>query len=114
MFCSELVAGSKTQDPGVKNAMLKALHEVVSKAGANTSEASRQSILGIIDLDSDDLNGEMRHRNPFRNSGLISTDAMSITSARLLGGLIKTLPSSSASTLIKYDLLCLSQELLTA
>ena len=53
---AELVTGSKTTDPGVKNAMLKALYEVVSKAGANMSDASRASVLGLVnsDVDGDD------------------------------------------------------------
>ena len=54
---AELVTGSKTSDQGVKNAMLKALFEVVSKAGANMNEASRTSILGLIDTDSADADG---------------------------------------------------------
>lgn len=59
---AELVTGSKTPDPGVLNAMLKALYEVVSKAGANMSEVSRNSILGLIDSDTggtDGNNGRM-------------------------------------------------------
>jgi hypothetical protein len=46
---TELVTGSKTTDEGVKNAMMKALHEVVGKAGANMSEASRNAVLSLID-----------------------------------------------------------------
>jgi hypothetical protein len=53
----ELVTGSKTSDQGVKNAMLKALFEVVSKAGSNMNEASRNSILGLIDTDTGDTDG---------------------------------------------------------
>ncbi|KAF2203113.1 translational activator [Delitschia confertaspora ATCC 74209] len=85
---AELVTGSKTSDQGVKNAMLKALFEVVSKAGANMSEASRNAILGLIDTDTDE-----------------SDDAMAITYARLLGALIKNLPSEIAATLIKSRVL---------
>ena len=48
---TELVTGSKTSDPGVQSAMLKALYEVVSKAGTNMSEASRTSVLALIDSD---------------------------------------------------------------
>ena len=55
---SELVTGSKTSDQAVKNAMLKALFEVVSKAGANMNEASRNAILGIIDTDADEGDGK--------------------------------------------------------
>ena len=57
---TELVAGSKTLDPGVQNAMLKALYEVVSKAGANMSEASRTSVLGLIDTDVANQDGTIR------------------------------------------------------
>ena len=53
----ELVTGSKTSDQGVKNAMLKALFEVVSKAGSNMNEASKNSILGLIDTDTGDADG---------------------------------------------------------
>jgi hypothetical protein len=45
----DLVAGSKTSDEGIKSAMLKALYEVVSKAGKNMSEASRASIIALVD-----------------------------------------------------------------
>jgi hypothetical protein len=45
----DLVAGSKTPDEGIKSAMLKALYEVVSKAGKNISEASRASIIALVD-----------------------------------------------------------------
>lgn len=78
---AELVAGSKTTDTGVKNAMLQALQGVVSKAGKNMSEASRQSILGLID-ESDD-------------------DAMNITNAKLLGALVKVLPEEITHPLVK-------------
>ncbi|KZF21445.1 translational activator [Xylona heveae TC161] len=85
---AELVAGSKTPDPGVKNAMLKALYEVVSKAGANMSEASRNAIFGLIDTEIDE-----------------SDDAMAITNARLLGAIIKNLPEELAGSLIKNRIL---------
>jgi len=57
----ELVTGSKTTDPGVKNAMLKALYEVVSKAGANMSETSRNAILALIDNDNQDRDGDYQY-----------------------------------------------------
>jgi hypothetical protein len=56
---AELVTGTKTADQAVKNAMLKALYEVVSKAGKNMNEASRNSILGLIDTDADDSDGKL-------------------------------------------------------
>ena len=56
---TELVAGSKAPDPGVQNAMLKALYEVASKAGANMGEASRASILALIDNDVGSQDGKL-------------------------------------------------------
>ena len=53
----ELVTGSRTSDTGVRNAMLKALYEVISKAGSNMSEASRASVLSLIDADVDENAG---------------------------------------------------------
>ncbi|KAF1838159.1 ARM repeat-containing protein [Decorospora gaudefroyi] len=81
---AELVTGSKTSDEAVKTAMLKALFEVVSKAGKNMSEASRNAMLSLIDTESDETN-----------------DAMAITNARLLGALISCLPEEVASSLLK-------------
>ncbi|KAI0120993.1 armadillo-type protein [Xylariales sp. AK1849] len=81
---AELVTGSKTSDPGVKNAMLKALYEVVSKAGANMGEGSRTAILGLIDLESDETDA-----------------AMTVTNAKLLGALIKNVPDEVANSLLK-------------
>jgi len=54
----ELVTGARTPDAGVKSAMVKALYEVVSKAGANMGDPSKASILGLIeeDLEVDDGN----------------------------------------------------------
>lgn len=54
----ELITGSKTPDAGVKNAMMKALQEVVGKAGGNMGEASKNAILGLIDQDSSDQKGK--------------------------------------------------------
>ncbi|KAF1916304.1 armadillo-type protein [Ampelomyces quisqualis] len=85
---AELVTGSKTSDEAVKTAMLKALFEVVSKAGKNMSEASRNAILSLIDNETDDSN-----------------DAMAITNARLLGALISCLPEDIAASLLKTRVL---------
>lgn len=52
-----MVTGSKTDDDGVKNAMMKALLEVVDKAGGSMSEASRNAVLALIDDDSSDRTG---------------------------------------------------------
>lgn len=82
---AELVTGAKTPDAGVRNAMLKALYEVVSKAGSKMSDVSMNSILGLIDSDQEEHD-----------------DSMTITYAKLLGALIKVLPTESATGLIKY------------
>lgn len=82
---AELVTGSKTTDPGVKTAMLKALYEVISKAGANMGEASRTAVLSLIDMDSDDKD-----------------ESMTITNAKLLGALIGVVPEDAAIGLLKH------------
>lgn len=81
---AELVTGSKTSDPGVKTAMLKALYEVVSKAGANMGESSRTAVLGLIDTEPDERD-----------------DNMTITNAKLLGALLKNVPEDVAQSLLK-------------
>ncbi|KAF5532275.1 translation activator GCN1 [Fusarium napiforme] len=81
---AELVTGSKTADPGVKTAMLKALYEVISKAGANMGESSRASVLSLIDMDTDERD-----------------ETMTITNAKLLGALIKNVPEEAAHGLLK-------------
>ncbi|KAL9028966.1 MAG: hypothetical protein Q9196_002741 [Gyalolechia fulgens] len=86
---AELVAGSKTPDAGVQNAMLRALYEVISKSGSNMSEASRTAILGLIDNDTADVE-----------------ESMAITYARLVGALIKSLlANTNATNLIKQRVL---------
>ncbi|UNI15626.1 translational activator of GCN4 [Purpureocillium takamizusanense] len=82
---AELVTGSKTADPGVKTAMLKALYEVISRAGANMGESSRTAVLSLIDMDTDERD-----------------DAMTITNAKLLGALIKNVPEDAAASLLKH------------
>ncbi|KAF1816139.1 ARM repeat-containing protein [Eremomyces bilateralis CBS 781.70] len=81
---SELVTGSKTPDIGVKSAMLKALYEVVSKVGKNMNEASRASLLALIDSDA-----------PGSELSII------INHARLLGVLVKVLDPDTAKHVVK-------------
>lgn len=81
---AELVTGCKTPDAGVRNAMLAALYQVVSKAGANMGDVSKNSILGLIDSEQDEKDA-------------VST----ITYAKLLGALIKVLPADGATSLLK-------------
>lgn len=85
---AELVTGSKTPDTGVRTAMLKALYEVVSKAGKNMNEASRTAILNLID-----------------NADTDNDDSMIITNAKLLGALVKVLPEDVATPMIKNRVL---------
>ncbi|KAL8727269.1 MAG: hypothetical protein Q9166_006150 [cf. Caloplaca sp. 2 TL-2023] len=86
---AELVTGSKTSDTGVQNAMLRALYEVVSKVGSNMNEASRNSILSLIDSD---MAGQ--------------EESMAITNARLVGALIKSTPANTnATSLIRQRVL---------
>ncbi|KAK5990963.1 eIF-2-alpha kinase activator GCN1 [Cladobotryum mycophilum] len=81
---AELVTGSRTTDPGVKTAMLKALYEVISKAGANMGDTSRSAVLSLIDTDADE-----------------GDEAMTMTNAKLLGALIKNVPVDTATNLLK-------------
>lgn len=83
--------------------MMKALQEVVGKAGANMSEASRQAILGLIDDDASDQTGKIIIKDFYvlRRSNIL-IDSVSITNARLLGALVKVLPAASSVPLIKY------------
>lgn len=81
---AELVTGSKTTDPGVKTAMLKALYEVISKAGANMGEQSRTAVLGLIDMEADEHD-----------------DNMTITNAKLFGALLKNVPEEAATNLLR-------------
>ena len=100
---AELVTGSKTADTGVQNAMLKALCEVVSKAGGNMSEGSRSSVLGLIDEDTSGADGEHDHKRNSIVGADFETESMMITHARLLGALIKSLPPTfNVTILIKY------------
>jgi hypothetical protein len=59
---SELVNGAKTPDAGVKDAMMKALYEVVSKAGGNMGDVSKASILSLVENDLDEDDGKFTPR----------------------------------------------------
>lgn len=85
---AELVTGSKTTDPGVKTAMLKALYEVISRAGAKMGESSRTAVLSLIDMDTDERD-----------------DTMTVTNAKLLGALMKNVPEDAAMSLLKHRVL---------
>lgn len=87
---AELVTGSRTSDLGIRNAMLKALYEVISKAGSNMNDTSRTAVLGLIDTDPDDNDVNM-----------------AITNARLLGALIKNVPLEISWNIIKNKIMTL-------
>lgn len=82
--------------------MMKALQEVVGKAGANMSDASRQAILGLIDDDASDQTGRITIDDSCvsRLTDILA-DSVAITNARLLGALVKVLPAASSVPLIK-------------
>ncbi|KAI9810694.1 MAG: translational activator of GCN4 [Phylliscum demangeonii] len=71
-------------DRGVRNAMLKALYEVVTKAGGSMSEVSRAAVMGLVEPDTDNRD-----------------DDLLITQAKLFGALVKYLPAVGAKTLLK-------------
>ncbi|KAH6842283.1 armadillo-type protein [Chaetomium sp. MPI-CAGE-AT-0009] len=81
---AELVTGSKTTDAGVRTAMLKALYEVISKAGANMGESSRTAVLGLIDTETDEHD-----------------TAMTVTNSKLFGALVKNVSAEVATGLLK-------------
>ena len=81
---AELVTGAKISDAGVRNTMLKGLQEVVSQVGGNMSEASRDSVLELMDS---------------------SRDVSEEIGARLLGAMIKVLDHNQAAPLIKTRVL---------
>lgn len=85
---AELVTGSKTSDTGVRTAMLKALYEVISKAGANMGESSRTAVLGLIDAEADD-----------------NDESMTVTYAKLFGALVKNVSPEVAATLMRNRVL---------
>jgi hypothetical protein len=86
---AELVTGCRTSDAGVKTAMLKALYEVISKAGANMGEASRAAVLGMIDGSETDENDA----------------AMTVTHAKLFGALVKNVAPDVATSLLRNRVL---------
>ena len=53
----ELATGSKSADSGVRNAMLRALYEVIRKAGGNMAEVSITTIVGLISSENSDADG---------------------------------------------------------
>jgi hypothetical protein len=88
--------------------MMKALQEVVGKAGSSMSEASKNSILALIDDDASDQTGKFENWCKLIYIDLTTIDAVAITNAKLLGALVKVLPAATAGPLIKYVKISLS------
>ncbi|CCF57283.1 hypothetical protein KAFR_0C02900 [Kazachstania africana CBS 2517] len=86
---TELVAGAKqTTDEGVKTAMLKALLEVVAKAGSKLNENSKTSIVNLVEE-------EM----------LSSNDKLAIAYAKLIGSLAEILSNEEAMKILREKVL---------
>lgn len=86
---SELVLGSKNAETsGVKTAMLKALLEVIAKAGEKMSESSKTSILDLVE-------SEM----------LEADDKLAVAYARLVGSLARILTPDEAVQILKTKVL---------
>lgn len=86
---TELVTGAKTAtDQGVKTAMLKAMLEVVDKAGKNMNEASKSSILTLVE---DEIT--------------VVDDKSAVAYARLIGSIAKILSTDEAAEIIKSKIL---------
>lgn len=86
---TELVQGTKNaEDQGVKTAMLKALFQVVIKGGKNMSEASKSSVMALVEEE-------------------ISTvsDKSAVAYARLLGSLSQILSTEEASNILLNKIL---------
>lgn len=85
----ELVSGVKqASDGGVKTAMLKALLEVVAKAGSKLSETSKKNIVNLVEE-------EM----------LISDDKLAVAYAKLIGSLSEILTDEEAENILAEKVL---------
>ena len=85
----ELVGGAKqATDEGVKTAMLKALLEVVSKAGSKLNENSKKNIVNLVEE-------EM----------LVSNDKLAVAYAKLIGSLSDILTEEEAKNILTEKVL---------
>ncbi|CCH46758.1 putative translational activator [Wickerhamomyces ciferrii] len=86
---SELVMGAKNaENSGVKTAMLKALLEVITKAGEKMSESSKTSILDLVE---DEI--------------LEADDKLAVAYARLVGSLSRILTADEGLHILKSKVL---------
>lgn len=86
---AELVAGTKNAfEQGVKTSMLKGILEVVNRAGKNMSEASKTSVMTLVE---DEIT--------------LVDDKSAVSYARLIGSLSRILSSEEATNIIKSKIL---------
>lgn len=86
---TELVQGTKSaEDQGIKTAMLKALFQVVVKGGKNMSEASKSSVMALVEEEINTVN-----------------DKSAVAYARLLGSLSQILSTEEASNILLTKIL---------
>lgn len=85
----ELVTGAKqATDDGVKTAMLKALLEVVAKAGSKLNEASKSNVVNLVEEEI-----------------MSADDKLAIAYARLIGSLSEILSTGEAHKILKEKVL---------
>lgn len=86
---TELVQGTKNaEDQGIKTAMLKALFQVVVKGGKNMSEASKSSVMALVEEEINTV-----------------SDKSAVAYARLLGSLSQILSTEEASNILLTKIL---------
>lgn len=86
---TELVTGAKNaEDQGIKNSLLKAMLQVVLKGGKNMSEASKTSIMTLVEEELNTVN-----------------DKSAVAYARLLGSLSQILSTEEAANILKNKIL---------
>lgn len=86
---TELVAAARAaEDSGIKNSLLKAMLQVVLKGGKNMSEASKTSVMTLVEHE---LNGV--------------TDQSAVAYARLLGSLSQVMSSEEAASVLRNKVL---------
>ncbi|KAG0366840.1 translational activator of GCN4 [Gamsiella multidivaricata] len=86
---TELVAGIKSSEPGVKETVMSALENVVSKIGAGMSDAAKRAVIGVV----------------IEGMEASNTESMWLTSAKLLGAFCKHQSTEEASYLIQTQIL---------
>ncbi|KAF9359136.1 translational activator of GCN4 [Mortierella sp. AD094] len=86
---TELVAGIKSSEAGVKETVMSALESVVSKIGAGMSDAAKRAVIGVV-MEGMDAN------NP---------ESMWLASAKLLGAFCKHQNAEEAAYLVQTQIL---------